>query len=743
MAEIRRIHETTSTSGDSRLFKPGELIRGLLPGGDDLTAQSPFADDVWELAGHRTWRDKAGAMTRIDFRSLPERFRDAAKEMALLQLNPTLAAERAPHEPMAQAWTDIQEPVAPTTAQSNIKMLSHALRAIERHNITTFDQDDWERLVTLLVQPLDVAEKRQAATLSATTGRGRAQQLIALWQVAEIGGRSGLLGVGRPFGGRETVELFGPRSRHNVVRPHEAVGNALGFVAWVFDEIAEDIVSHVEWWCAAASEEPPLSRDDAYDAMLDLCAQLARDSGGVLPGTASPSGGEPTIAASALGRLLGIYESDEAFLAGRWAKRQLGDSVVYDTSFSPCRVPITRVNCADGTQAPWIDRLMATNFSLDAWQRRLVYYGMYYLAATVMLRDSQLAVLPLDCLVTEEISRPDGSTYVKHTLKAFRTKNRSAPIPTTVTVNGRVARIITLLQRLQAALGYEPARHPQTGLPFLFDQRLATPRGKKAHGSARDGLYLDLSFTNHLRDGARELFERGVLARNLDDMTFNMRQVRITCAQAYAVREHGQALAAAFGQWDTARVAAGYVGDVYRLITPIEPEEAADIAREDAGRRLVRASRTRDTFQGSGLARLDDVLEANGRALSNPQPLNASRLRTIGKNNPNLEQGPLTLCIFQPEGAMCGGRGKPDFRLCWPGQCRNSVMSRMDRARYELMRRQNLALQSPVLRRAADKMHAANPDIEVEFRDMTDSELQAEISEHMNDYIRAALEGSE
>ena len=89
---------------------------------------------------------------------------------------------------------------------------------------------------------------------------------------------------------------------------------------------------------------------------------------------------------------------------------------------------------------------------------------------------------------------------------------------------------------------------------------------------------------------------------------------------------------------------------------------------------------------------------------------------------------------------MCGGKGKPDFRLCLPGRCRNSVMSLADRARYELMRRQHLALKSDVLRRAADKMNDANPDIAAEFADTSDDELKTIISDHIDAYIAAALE---
>ena len=67
-------------------------------------------------------------------------------------------------------------------------------------------------------------------------------------------------------------------------------------------------------------------------------------------------------------------------------------------------------------------------------------------------------------------------------------------------------------------------------------------------------------------------------------------------------------------------------------------------------------------------------------------------------------------------------------------------MTSSDRARYELMRRQHLELDSPVLRRAAEKMDEANPEIAVEFAGVPDEDLQRVIAEHLDSYIQAALE---
>jgi hypothetical protein len=741
MADVIQLRRADRAEPARSLFAPTELVNDLIPGGENLRHDVRVGLDLWDLAGHRAWRDKAGKATKLDFGKLNVRWRDAAKELLLLQMNPSLAPERASGNPMAENWPHVQELIGPITAQGNLKMLWHALRVIDKHMIANFDSDDWQRLVFLLVQPFDVEDKRSGTVLSANTGRGRAQQLIALWQTTQISSREGMLGRGLPFDGQDLKALFGNKPRRNSVRPHESVGHALGYNAWIFDHIADDIVAHIEWWAANTAPEAPLSREELREAMFDLAGDIAQRTGGVLPGSRNVNG-TVTLAHAPLARLLRVYDADEAYLAGRWVMSQLRGHVTLSEQCSPCPLPVTELPTRDGRDVSWAPRLLANDDELDIWQRRLVYAALYYLSATIMLRDSQLAVLPLDCLVTDQVERPDGTSYVKHTLRAFKTKNRHVPTPTTVTVNARVAHIVQLMQRLQRVLGYEPALHPLTGLPHLFDQRLATPVGKQIRTGNRDGVYLDLSFVKVMREGAKYLYERGVISRDLTDVKLNMRQVRITCAQAYAVREHGQALAAAFGQWDTAAVAAGYVGDVYKLITPLEPEDTVDVASEDTGRRLARTARMRDGLTGSGLARLDAAVATNAAPLSNPAPLTPARLVSLGKKNRYIEQGPLTLCIYQPEGALCGGKGKPDFRLCLPGQCRNSVMSPVDRARYELMRRQHLALKSEVLRRAADKMDDANPDIRKEFENLSDEDLQRIIADHVDDYVRAALEGT-
>lgn len=727
----------------SRLFEGHERIADLIPGGEHIDHSIRFDDDVWDLRGHPDWPDKVGRFTKIAHSQVAPWYRSATKEWVLLQRNPALAAQRAPTNQFALGWDQVQEPIKLTTAQGNLKSLAAVLAVVDAQSLDFAEPETWDRLELLMQKPASVDEKREeGATLAKTTLYNRAQQVVAFWQVTLIGQQTHLLGEHPPFDDQPIKSLFGEVKKYgNSVQPHEAVGHALGFVAWFFDNIAEDIVDHIEWWTDNTAAQPALSGDELNEEMLALLSKIAAENDGKVPAP-SPRRGHKGPAAAALARLLGNYDADEAYLAGRWAMRYIQPTPVPTVGITPCPIPIKELPTNDGGLEPWTDSLLPSMHELDQWQRRLVYYAMYYLSATVMLRDSQLATLPLDPVTTKPITRPNGVVFDQHKLRVFRTKNRHTPTPTKVVVNARIVRIVDLLRRLQLILGYDPSIHPDTGLQTLLDQRLAVAVGMSPHALARKGIYLDTTFFAHIQDGATDLHERGLIARDLKGLKVNMRQMRITCAQAYAIREHGHALSAAFGQWDSRAVAEGYIGAVFRIITPADPDETCDLAREDVGRRISDIARDDSQLTGKGLRRAKETVERNRLPVANPAPLTPARMKTLGKNNPNVEQGPLTLCFFQAEGAMCGGKGKPDFRLCLPGQCRNSVMTQLDRARYELMRRQHLARKSPALARAAAKMNDLNPEIAFEFENHSDDDLAALIKVHVDEYIQRALDGN-
>ena len=712
-------------------------LRSLIPGGASVERAIPFDSDIWHLVGHESWRSKVGEQTKLSFAEIHARWRTAAKEWVLLCLDPSLAVLWAPDSPEAATWPEAQEPVKLVTAQANLKALRLGLAVLDRYGLFEPDTDAWARASMLLRQPQDRTDKRAGAVLSPGTLRMRAQQLRSLWSIRTIVNRPTLLGS-EPFGSEDSTAIFGSGSRpkRNMRRPHEDVGLCLGMIAWVFDNIADDIIAHVRWWAENSTSplDKPSCREDGYEAMVSLLDEI-RASHRVLPACLNQSG-QPTLAHAPLARLLGEADSDEAFLWGRYAMRRFRDVPLHLEGGNPCPLPIRELPRADGPGTiTWTARLLDVRSELRWWASALVYYAMFYLAATCGLRDLDLDCLPPGCIRSQTARRPNGEEYPVTTMRGYKQKNRMAPIPTEWKVNGRVARIVGVIEELHEIYRITPTTNSHTGEPRLFDSQLITALQR----GMRESVHLDQSFMNWIVSGARRLYDRGVTSRHLDDITkITVANVRITALQAYASRQLGHALVAQFGQWSGQAVALGYHGDIYKIIHLADPSDANDYQREDTGRTLARAAATVDELKGNGVPRLRLVIESHGDSLANPGPLSPARLRALGKTNKNLRTGPYTLCLYRSDVALCGGEGSADFRLCRPFECRNSSMTRSQRARVELRRRQEMEM-APILRRSATKLAQAMPEVVQEFRDATDEELVEIIAADLDGYINDAL----
>jgi len=722
----------------SDCVEPEADVRELVPGGGDVAHRILFSDDIWDLAGHLSWRAKAGLQTRLDFSGVPPHWRTAVKEWVLLCLAPPLATLWAPHDPIAQTWPETQEPIKLVTAQANLKALRNSLELMERYDIFEPDEDGWSRVWVLMRQPQDREAKRLGTTLSPGTLRMRIQQLRSLWAVRTIVGRPTLLGA-MPFGDVESTEIAGggARPRRNLRRPHEDVGLCLGYVAWVFDHLADDILAHVKWWSSntAPPDECPRTRDEGYEAMTALMHDVVRQTG-ALPGVLRRNDASPSLAAASLGRLLGQEDSDEAYLWGRFALRRFAGVPLLLDGGSPCPLPVTHFDVVGGAETvAWAPRLLDTRRELRWWASALVYYAHFYLAATCGLRDLDLDCLPRGCIRREVRHRPTGERYEVVTMRGYKQKNRMAPVPTEWKVSERVARVVEVVEALNEAYGIVPSRNEHTGEKRLFDSQLITASDR----GMRESIHLDATWMNWITDGARRLHERRITERHLDDVTkLTVATVRITTLQAYASRQLGTALVAQFGQWSNQAVALGYHGDVFKLIHLADPADAHELEQEHVGRTIVRAAVNLKEIRGNGSTRLRQAIESARLDVANPEPLSASRLRRIGKQNPNVRTGPYTICVYSSATALCGGDGAADFRLCRPYECRNSAMTRADRARVELRRRDELRM-TPILHRSAKKLEEGMPGIVEEFSQQSDAELLKIVTEELDDYVAEAL----
>ena len=712
-------------------------VRTLIPGGDAITSIVTFSDDRWDLSGHASWRSKRSGKKYLDFSDIAPRWRSATKEWVLLCLDPSLAPVWAPSDPVATTWPEHQQRVKPSSAYARLGALRLGLKLLDRYDLIEPDADDWARIATLMRQPQDHAEKRAQFVLAPKTLRTRLHELRSFWSIRTIVERPTLLGS-EPFGADDATMIFGSGSRPklNQRRPHENVGLCLGMVEWVFDNIADDILEHLRWWGenAASSDEVPVSDEQRCQAMVGLLHEIVATRH-CLPARLSAKTRSASLPYSALGHLLG-QNGRECYLSGRVALRQFSDVPLDLHGGNPCPLPIRQFDLVDGTGTQsWAQRLLYTKDELLWWASALVYYAMFYISAMCGLRDLDLDCLTPGCVTTQSKTGQNGEKFDVTTMKGYKQKNRLVPEPTSWKVSWRIAKVVSIVEQLHELHGITPSRNSHTGEPRLFDSKLI----KAAYGPSRESVHLDGEYMDWLWFGARRLFDRGIVHRHLDDVeALTVAQIRITTLQAYASRTLGNVLAAHIGKWSEKTVAMGYHLDVPKVIHLADPKEAEDLQMFHVGLTLTTAAQHLDDYKGNGVPHLKELIDRHN--IKNLVPLSKAGLKKLGKQNPNISTGEYTMCIYRKEVALCGGHGAANFRLCRPYECRNSVMSKADRAKMELRRRELLQMDSaPILQRSANKISEGMPEIEIEFADTTSEELIRIVVAELDGYIAVAF----
>lgn len=731
-------------------------VRELLGMQDDIAAPIAFGSDRWDLAGHPAWKNKVGDQTVINFSRIPRRWKAIAKEWALAALNPVeVLHEFGVDTDTVPVDVFFGEAALPVTVQGNVKQLSLVLRRLDAANLHHIAHGDWDQVTAAMRTPLDRDSAKQAKTVGTRTCIQQANQLIALHRFGPAVGWELPFGS-EPWDGDLPSAVFkqaGSERAANSTRPHEAVGHILGLSGFIIDQLATDIVAHTRWWVDTRHSQPLAEdRAEARARYSDIFGELAARHGGRIPATRRPDGGL-SPAHMSIGYLLGIDQVSEAVgydcstavsNAGLTRAEQHADEpFTPDEHLSVCPLPIAALpHHSHGDPVPWAPRLLWDRRELHWWISALLYSCAFYLQATIGLRDQDRDLLAVGCVRPRQVTDSAGHPTTVWELHGWKQKQRTIPIPTVFPVGERVRRAVTVLEELHAALG-NPAG-TITELPGgdgirLFDSalNLGSVRG------GRDAIHLDLSYMRWFRQAAERLHRAGVVPRDLSDVEdVTAAQIRITALQSVAARPLGQALAAAYGQWSSQRVMHGYVGDVARQIVFIpEHGDGMEAARNEArGRHLVHAAQVRDAVNGNGVERLDEAL-ARHPELSNPTPLTASTLKRMGKRQANLAVSPWTLCIYQDEGALCGGHGAADFRLCRPGECRNSAQTQAQRAAMELRRRTDLRLH-PFLARDAHKIAEGLPNLEAEFAELSDDDLVALIDDDIDAFVRAAVKES-
>lgn len=395
------------------------------------------------------------------------------------------------------------------------------------------------------------------------------------------------------------------------------------------------------------------------------------------------------------------------------------------------------------------------------WAHRLLAACFVEVAVSYALRPQDIANLDRDCVITR-----DGRQLVR----GWRTKRLKHPVETTFPAIAQPVKAIGVMNRLLDAYGVDAP--VIEGLPKkrhrLFTHLTAVGEGTVKWTRAN---------TDRLKDAARHCATRGLIDGNLDHIGHvNVQEMRVTALAHYADRPMGVALAAHFSKHGGKAVLGGYISTVHsKLVAPDVGEKAtADeieaLRREAQAAHLVHALRVdldladgkSEGLTGYGLNTLDRKLgdpDLDGAfvelasdpvKLRNKRPLTPEQVALVADNNRNVEVGPLTLCLFEPGNALCGGKGSADFRMCRPNACRNSVMTPGHRALMELRRR--VAVESgDAFLKVRDLDPIAEdfapgddyPGLEAEFADLSDDALIDLYHQEADDLMRLIIDGLE
>ncbi|PZE68769.1 hypothetical protein [Curtobacterium sp. MCBD17_021] len=720
MPDTRARLSTLSVQGTRPSLEPDTDVRSLIPKGIQIRQPIRYGDDRWVIEGYPLTNQN---VTELDFRLVPIRWRTIIKDWVLLRLNPSLARS-------GLSRLDTQAPLALATAASLPISMMSAVAYLYTFTVTLPIVDargtklgplDWKAVA----QSLRDRDSRVSSKTNATYAR----PLNALWTVRGLLRVPDMFG-GRPFGGEAVEKVFAVPARDlNVDRPEpQLCGPLLGLCLWIIDNCAEDILARVEH-LAVVPDRSHAPRQDQIAAVIDLLDEW-NATGRALPATVGLRGDTT-----------GLRPSWATFvkLAGasnQSLKNPVGDAVAVWKDLCDRRgvsrhedgfnLPIRQVTALDGSERQWTDALVATRygFGLDHWVSTLAYACAYVIALLTTVRDRELAALPDDCLREGTYEAGDIDVPVTR-MRGYLVKNVGEPIPASWVVGEDVMRAVGIIQRLKKALHLEPRLHPVTQREILLHPGLGL-----GANSGKDTLVLEREWLRRFESTGNFLGERGLIAAFPELPTWlSHRTIRITGIEAYASQPWGDALASAQAHWSSRTVAEGYYGHLPNSVYIADPDAIEEVRQVLVGQTLLdvaadanaTAAGLSDVVGGAGTGRLDAVLEqAEAYELVN-SPVTGKQLVKIAANNPNVTVGTFTICIFGP-GGLCGSVHEANFRLCRPGKCRNSAMTRGQRAREELVRRGH-AGKGGIFERAKRKIEADMPALQPEFAVLDDSDL--------------------
>ncbi|MCY0950393.1 hypothetical protein [Streptomyces sp. H27-S2] len=619
--------------------------RPLRPG-TRLEDTSRYSHDVWHLTPARLKIHEYALI--INFLSLPQRFRPAAKQLfyTLLSLEPpdgevlpTVATIRGMFTEIRRfvMWLDNRWP----PEQNELSLLSSGdLEDYGKHLLARFPNNRSQR----------------------ESSRGGVRVLWR-WRL-QMGEHALRFDPLHLDGWRESTHTARGENKTDRL-PEEVMGPLLVWALRFIDDFAPDILEADREWRATRDIRVGPNRDRAdVGPRLQAILDEHVDAGRPLPGWR----GQPSL--SQFGRLLGCRQGSirphpDALTT---AAAVVG---VVDSAF----LNGTIQGRLDG--APWVDSIATSHETANGLARlgRILQASCYVVIAFLSgMRESEVKHIKRDCI--EIKYDEDGRPYRwKLSSLAFKGEDEVEGVPATWTVCATVVRAVEMLEKLQP-----------TTCDYLFAGLLHGNGTKKSSnevvGNRATNTHLNelVVFVNQL------CADRGRSDLILDSAgrPFKLKTSYFRRTLAWFIARHPGGVIAGALQYRhrSIRMFEGYAGTSDSgFRAEVESEQA--IARGEVYMEMIEAHQHLDLVGPSAEEATRRLTDFGDRVQFQGQlALDKHRLRRIMKrNDPAIYPGEYITCVNDPAKALCekarrgNSEGLPAHGGCLPLACRNVTLT--------------------------------------------------------------------
>lgn len=629
--------------------------RELRPG-STLTSTSRFADQVWDLTPALMQKHQRGK--KLDFTTLPTRYRRVAKELCYAKLAGALPEG---HRRPGVVSVRIQF--------TEFKILADWL---DSHGRPAIGQ--------ITPGHVDAFRKAQAARgISASWAAQLRQTVRELWVFGD------LLSERLPFDPRVVFDDWydrpgrdRPTENRTGRIPEEVLGPLLGWALRWVEELSRDILAtRREWeclfsrhWTRLRGHRGPGSKTAApeVEALFDRYRQAGRP----LPG------GPVGVNISHLSREAAASRSN--FERTHIGKQLLAQAVaelgVDDNAYlwTPMTVSL------DGQ--PWLAKMPYRRYPF--YEQRLnaaCYIVIAYLSG---MRDGEVKHLRRGCLTTETNG---NGRLIRHKLTSLTFKGEASPLGASATwvVGAPVATAIAILEQLQ------PPEQTWLFAPLPSSHH----RDRRRQGRTHANEVLSSRATNDDIAGFITWINDYCTAHTRADFVPHVQgrapvvissQFRRTLAWFIARRPGGAIAGAIAYRHHSVQMFEGYAGTSESgFRAEVEAEQA--LARGEGLAALVEGH-DHVRLSGPAAAEADLRLREFGGHLRFAGTIPADRrqlAKLMARHDPHIYPGRFVTCIHNPDRALChnGSGTKPALGDCQPLACRNVALTTDNTAQWQ------------------------------------------------------------